>query len=402
MSGAPAHTANKVHSRNGVPVVDADDFRTPFVWFGGKRSVAAHVWERFGNPINYVEPFFGSGAVLLARPAAHRWWERFEVANDQDAYVTNFFRAMRAAPDEVVGHAANPVSEVDLTARHVWLVQTRPDLTARLMADPDAYDTRAAGWWAWGVCSWVAGDWCTGVGGYRGNGPATLPDGTKAPGVYRKIPMMSGDHGGKGVNRPRPVTGAVPSDLWPGSPDVDGSQTEDLMREFRALANRLRRVRFACGDFMRVLRRPAQTAGKNVTGVFLDPPYAPAERRGDLYGVGDRHGAAAPADGHPADRARVWALDNGADPKFRIAYCGYDSPASDLFEAAGWNPHHWTTAGGYALSGGAENRSRANMSREVIWFSPHCLNPETAPMSLFDSPGDLSEPPEAQDVRTEA
>ena len=29
----------------------------PFPWWGGKRRVAARVWERFGNPGVYVEPF---------------------------------------------------------------------------------------------------------------------------------------------------------------------------------------------------------------------------------------------------------------------------------------------------------------------------------------------------------
>ena len=45
--------------------------RAPFPWFGGKRRVAPEVWERFGDVPNYVEPFFGSGAVLLGRPAKH-------------------------------------------------------------------------------------------------------------------------------------------------------------------------------------------------------------------------------------------------------------------------------------------------------------------------------------------
>jgi site-specific DNA-adenine methylase len=36
----------------------------PFPWFGGKRKVAAEVWSRFGRVENYVEPFFGSGAVV--------------------------------------------------------------------------------------------------------------------------------------------------------------------------------------------------------------------------------------------------------------------------------------------------------------------------------------------------
>jgi hypothetical protein len=45
----------------------------PFPWFGGKRKVAAEVWARFGAVENYVEPFFGSGAVLLGRPAPRPW-----------------------------------------------------------------------------------------------------------------------------------------------------------------------------------------------------------------------------------------------------------------------------------------------------------------------------------------
>ena len=41
--------------------------KAPFPWFGGKSRAAHLVWERFGNVRAYVEPFFGSGAVLLRR-----------------------------------------------------------------------------------------------------------------------------------------------------------------------------------------------------------------------------------------------------------------------------------------------------------------------------------------------
>ena len=44
--------------------------KAPFPWFGGKSLVADIVWQRFGDIPNYVEPFFGSGAVLLGRPHA--------------------------------------------------------------------------------------------------------------------------------------------------------------------------------------------------------------------------------------------------------------------------------------------------------------------------------------------
>lgn len=66
----------------------------PFPWFGGKRRVAAEVWQRFGNVANYVEPFFGSGAVLLGRPDVRG----SETVNDLDGYVANFWRAVKASP----------------------------------------------------------------------------------------------------------------------------------------------------------------------------------------------------------------------------------------------------------------------------------------------------------------
>jgi site-specific DNA-adenine methylase len=42
--------------------------KAPFPYFGGKSAIAPVVWQRFGDPPNYDEPFVGSAAVLLARP----------------------------------------------------------------------------------------------------------------------------------------------------------------------------------------------------------------------------------------------------------------------------------------------------------------------------------------------
>lgn len=38
----------------------------PFPYFGGKRTVAPDVWKRLGAPDQYIEPFCGSAAMLLA------------------------------------------------------------------------------------------------------------------------------------------------------------------------------------------------------------------------------------------------------------------------------------------------------------------------------------------------
>ena len=72
--------------------------RAPFPWFGAKSRPAPLVWEAFGADVNnYVEPFFGSGAVLLARPGGAG---KIETANDLDGHVVNFWRCMAYKPDE--------------------------------------------------------------------------------------------------------------------------------------------------------------------------------------------------------------------------------------------------------------------------------------------------------------
>ena len=99
--------------------------KAPFPYFGGKSKAAQIVWGRLGDVKNYVEPFFGSGAVLLARP--HE--PRVETVNDLDGLLCNFWRAVQAAPDAVAEAADWPVSECDLHARHLVLVDKLKGLT---------------------------------------------------------------------------------------------------------------------------------------------------------------------------------------------------------------------------------------------------------------------------------
>ena len=126
--------------------------KAPFPYFGGKSAVAAEVWRRFGNVKNYVEPFFGSGAVLLGRPHWRSDGPRLvETVNDADGLLANFWRAMTADAEAVAHHADWPVNEADLHARHLWLVGQRERITERLMADPEWLDAKAAGWWVWSM-----------------------------------------------------------------------------------------------------------------------------------------------------------------------------------------------------------------------------------------------------------
>lgn len=374
--------------------------RPPFPYFGGKANVAEEVWNRFGNPANYVEPFAGSLAVLLARPHDHAWWTNNETVNDLDGNIANWHRSIAADPELVARYASAPVNETDLTARHVWLVQNATELRARLFADPDYYDAKAAGWWVWGISAWVGGEWCTGIGPYTGTDEPSITNGGTAPGVYRKVPMISGAHGGKGIHKPLTLVGAVPDSIAP--PPLADAYLSHLIATFTALGDRMRRVRVACGDWTRVLGNAAVPQGRHYTAVFLDPPYDPTERRGDLYAVGDGRrnrknlttdaldlGEVFETEVSVHEAARAWALTKTDDPAYRVAYCSYSTPEEDaLFEAAGWNPYRWSAKGGYALAAkGTDNRAQTNKDREVIWFSPSCDDGTTDQPSLFDQLG---------------
>jgi site-specific DNA-adenine methylase len=336
------------------------NLQAPFPYFGGKSKVAQEVWARFGNPDNYVEPFGGSLAVLLARPHSHEWWLKKETVGDYSGMVVNFYRAIAANPEEVTQHANWPVTEADLTARHLYLVRYQNDLAEKLTADPAFYDAQAAGWWVWGLSAWVGGDWMTGKGPWKPGEP-------EGPGVYRKMPMIAGSHGGKGIHKPLSTLTAPEGQ----HPDLHESYGEALSERFHALSDRLRRVRIACGDWSRLTGAAVDPGAKKVTAIFLDPPYDLALRRADLYGATD-HGTNAEQQVHEA--ARTWAIQEGENPLRRIAYCSYSTDEEDaLFEAAGWVPYRWSAQGGYGLQ--SDNAARANKDKEVIWFSPHCIKP---------------------------
>jgi hypothetical protein len=166
--------------------------------------VADVVWRAFGSDCpNYVEPFAGSLAVLLARPEGPG---KIETVNDRDRYLANFFRALKADPVAVAQWADDPVNEADLHARHKWLVN-QAEFRERMHTDPDFFDVKIAGWWVWGLCQWIGGGWCVepnnhkrpkldgigkGVHSDRGNPKARNVD-------TRSRPKMDGKHVGMGV-----------------------------------------------------------------------------------------------------------------------------------------------------------------------------------------------------------
>lgn len=320
------------------------ELKAPFPWFGGKTRAAHLVWPRFGNVPNYVEPFAGGLAVLRLRPHP----PKNEIVNDLDCYVANAWRAMQQAPEDCAKYADNPVNEADLHARHRWL-HRQVEFRQRMENDPDYCDAKIAGWWMWGLSCWIGDNFC------RPKNQDVLPHLTGGQGVARKVPHLTGGQGDRGVNAK-----TLRRDDSPGSASDgrsrSGSQSENLLAWFNALADRLRFTKICCGDWSRVCTKAA-TYGQGLTAILLDPPYD-TTGHDDVYGDMSRG---------VSGNVCQWALENGDNPLLRIALCGYEGEHQipDTWECVAWK-----TTGGYGSQGG-----NGNAKRERIWFSPHCLKP---------------------------
>jgi hypothetical protein len=166
-------------------------------------------------------------------------------------------------------------------------------------------------------------------------------------GVHRKL-VHVGD-AGQGVHRQLVHVGHAGQGEW-----------------FARLSERLRRVRVASGDWARVIG-DSVTVKHGTTGVFLDPPY-PSDEHAVAYAVGADVSAA----------VYDWAVQAGRDARLRIAFCTYDGahPVPD-----GWQVHAWKAHGGYGSQGAG--RGRENSAREVVYFSPACLD-AVAQRGLFE------------------
>jgi len=311
----------------------------PFPYFGGKARIADRVWSALGQPEHYLEPFFGSGAVLLRRPhydpTAHT-----ETVNDADSWLCNVWRAIQYQLAETATWADWPVNHDDLRARRKVLLENEGYLREHLAADDMWCDPKLAGYWIWAASCWIgAGLTCL-------NAKPHLTD--KGNGVHKvslagPIPHLSGT--GMGVHR---LTGGPIHD-W-----------------FGRLSARLRRVRVVCGDWMQICGGDWQDKTWPVVGMFFDPPYGVEDRDSHIY----HHDSTS-----VARDVEAWVLERGKRPSYRIVVAGYEGEYRSLTEA-GWRVEHWKAAGGYGNTArsGEETRGKKNRHRERLWFSPHCLN----------------------------
>jgi len=320
----------------------------PFPYFGAKSSVADIVWKSLGQPKHYIEPFFGSGAVLLARPD-YDPTKYVETINDKDGSVSNVWRSLQADPDEVAKWCDWPVNHADLSARKMRLIENEGRLLENLIADETWYDAKMAGYWIWAACCWI-GSGLTRIGKI----PRIADTGVGVHSIGQ-IPHLTS--AGMGVHK----IGQIPH-LGDDNKSVQGIYNENIYKWFRQLSERLRYVRVVCGDWKRVCGGDWQDGFGDV-GIFFDPPYA-VEDRAKLYHCEDKI--------FVANEVRQWCIERGSKPTYRIVLAGYEEH-NELADN-GWTPHYWKTFGGYGnlARNNGNSRGKDNRHREVLWFSPHC------------------------------
>lgn len=312
--------------------------RAPFPYFGYKGKISPVVWEHLGNPDNYVEPFFGSGAVLLQRPQAGKR----EVINDKYGHVVNFWRSVQTDPDGVCEHAITIAAESELHARNAACRKELENVTSLLEGDPNFHDSRMAGWWCFvqcmaiGECAFARGPWIIVDG--------ELVHRDQADGIRRAVPCDAD----RGIQKSVPFHG------------LQGimARREYARDWIHRLSQRIAGVRILCGDWSRAVK-PTYTTQHGLTGVFLDKPYNTHYK---VYPEAD-----------PINQAVcAWCAENGSNPNLRIAMCGYAGTLAVDLVKLGWLEHAWVAGGGRITTGG---QSDENRKLERIWFSPHCVKP---------------------------
>ena len=347
------------------------------------------MFARIGKVGVWSEPCCGTAVMTLNNPfPAPR-----EVICELNAFIANFYRSLVGDYEATAYWADWPTNHFDLTARHRWLLAQGPELRERMVADPDDFDAKIAGWWVWGQSSWIGHGWCDGAqfsdrrpqlaAHHSGQGVnmqrkrlpvedkrPKVPDGggsgvsaqrDRVPHVVDQIPLCNG--GAQGV--------MIQRDLH-GDGVLDGSR---LRPWFAAIAARLARVIILNRSWESALTdsvlQQTPSSPKPEVGVFLDPPYRTTRRDGGKRSTGLYQGDAAGASDDVAAATYRWAVEHGE--RYRIAYCMH---AGDFAVPDGW------TVETMGFSGHRDAAKKAE-SVDCIMFSPACAPPVVDPQQEF-------------------
>ena len=319
---------------------------TPFPYFGNKCLIARRVWHHLGEVDNYVEPFFGSGAVYLNNPNFNRL--KWATINDWDGFVVNFWRALQNDPVGLARIANRPLFELDKIATVLYLQAEKRELWRRLAADLDYYHLKMAGLWIWCISLWV------GSGFLSNKGPWHVKDGKLIKDSKCKSENSTSMNGL--CNSNKGICSYV---------DVPESHFE-MIEWFKDLSWRFKKARILRGDWKRVVTGPFTLQRSGITAIFLDPPYGETRRCKKCYSEDNVL---------ISKEVREWAIEAYEQSvklkkPMRIAICDYDGIHDEL----GWKKLRWKGTNGYSSS--AKKKTNNNRLRETIWFSPACLHQE--------------------------
>jgi hypothetical protein len=419
-------------------MVDAPDLRSPYPYFGGKRKVAPIIWKAFGPDIaNFIDPFFGSNAVLLCRPGGPG---KIETVNDLGRMVANFWRAIKADPWEVACWCDDPVNEAEMHARHRWLVShlvEGSEFIKKMHEDEGYYDSKIAGYWVWGICAWIGGGWCVipgGSGARRGKPRPNLNSGqgVHSHGKARNLeaaskPHLSSEQGvfkeqipdlavaarasevGRGVHRPPeklPALAVKADGACAGRGIHSEAAVDAYSPHLPSLGNDrgIHGLSAPKGTLLHTFNELSIPEAPPCFGWFLELAMRMKRVRvacgdwkrvlgdsvlGKGKNVGGRRPCAVMLDPPYSDELRdpyLYSDDDGAVSQRVREWALEHGDDPDLRIAlcgyagehtmpASWTEYQWTGARGYA------GKTNKNREQERIWFSKSCLplEPEAQP-----------------------
>lgn len=337
------------------------NLKAPFPYFGGKSLIADKVWSYLGDVKQYIEPFFGSGVVLLKRPPTkHKKF--YEIVKDDDGFIANVWRSIEFSPDETAKWADWPVNHADLNARRKVLLNNEVRLIDNLQNDDIWHDPKLAGYWIWAASCWI------GSGLTR---PSAIPHLIGDRDVHSQRPHITHDQGIHSkiphLTRDRGVHSQIP-DLT-GSRGLSSQPATNVYVWISELSARLRNVKVVCGDWTRVCGGNWQDYNKPV-GMFFDPPYATSGRNENIY----HHDSMT-----IAKDVETWVSKRGDNPNYRIVVAGYDDEYVTLMNK-GWKSIVWSAGGGYS---NRNTRGNTNRHRERLFISPFCEGDDNDDALLF-------------------
>lgn len=239
--------------------------KPPFAYLGGKSRIAPEIAGLLPSHDIYLEPFFGSGAVLFAKPPS-----RHEVVNDLNGDIACFFRVLRSQ-----------ASELERVCRLTPYSRAEYD-QARLEPSDDLPDLERARRW------WVRVNQSFAKTARRNTGwSRTIAQSHSAPATI--------------ANR---------------------------LARFAACAERLADVMIECTDAFDLIHDLGTNARADRTLIYLDPPYLADTRRTTETGAGTSAGKDYEIDmGHVTDHMRLAELLCSIDAA--VVLSGYPSPLYD-------------------------------------------------------------------------